>query len=40
MPINNMFNSKYSKTLTIVLIVVIIAIIGLLIFFGIISIKR
>lgn len=35
MPINNMFNSKYSKTLTIVLIVVIIAIIGLLIFFGI-----
>lgn len=35
MPINNMFNSKYSKTLTIVLIIVIIAIIGLLIFFGI-----
>ena len=32
---NNMFNSKYSKTLTIILIVVIIAIIGLLIYFGI-----
>ncbi len=32
---NNIFNSKYSKTLTIVLILVIIAIIGLLIFFGI-----
>ena len=30
-----MFNSKYSKTLTVVLIIVIIAIIGLLIFFGI-----
>lgn len=30
-----MFNSKYSKTLTIVLIIVIIAIIGLLIFLGI-----
>lgn len=35
MALNNMFNSKYSKTLTIVLIIVIIAIIGLLIFFGI-----
>ncbi len=30
-----MFNSKYSKTLTVILIVVIIAIIGLLIFFGV-----
>lgn len=30
-----MFNSKYSKTLTVILIVVIVAIIGLLIFFGI-----
>lgn len=30
-----MFNSKYSKTLTVILIIVIIAIIGLLIFFGI-----
>lgn len=30
-----MFNSKYSKTLTIILIIVIIAIVGLLIFFGI-----
>lgn len=30
-----MFNSKYSKTLTVILVVVIIAIIGLLIFFGI-----
>lgn len=30
-----MFNNKYSKTLTVILIVVIIAIIGLLIFFGI-----
>ena len=30
-----MFNSKYSKTLTVILIVVIIAIIGLLIYFGI-----
>ena len=32
---NKIFNSKYSKTLTIVLILVIISIIGLLIFFGI-----
>lgn len=31
----NMFNNKYSKTLTIILIIVIIAIVGLLIFFGI-----
>ena len=30
-----MFNSKYSKTLTVILILVIIAIVGLLIFFGI-----
>ena len=30
-----MFNSKYSKTLTVILIIAIIAIIGLLIFFGI-----
>ena len=30
-----MFNSKYSKTLTVILIVVIIAIIGLLMFFGV-----
>lgn len=30
-----MFNSKYSKTLTVILIIVIIAIVGLLIFFGI-----
>ena len=30
-----MFSSKYSKTLTVILIVVIIAIIGLLIFFGV-----
>ena len=30
-----MFNNKYSKTLTVILIIVIIAIIGLLIFFGI-----
>ena len=30
-----MFNSKYSKTLTVILIVVIIAIIGLVIFFGV-----
>ena len=30
-----MFNSKYSKTLTIILIIVIIAIVGLLIYFGI-----
>lgn len=33
--IKNMFNNKYSKTLTIILIIVIIAIVGLLIFFGI-----
>ena len=30
-----MFNSKYSKTLTVILILVIITIVGLLIFFGI-----
>ena len=30
-----MFNSKYSKTLTVILIIVIIAIVGLLIYFGI-----
>ena len=30
-----MFNNKYSKTLTVVLLMVIILIIGLLIFFGI-----
>ena len=30
-----MFNNKYSKTLTVILVIVIIAIIGLLIFFGI-----
>lgn len=30
-----MFNNKYSKTLTVILIIVIIAIVGLLIFFGI-----
>lgn len=30
-----MFNSKYSKTLTVILVIVIIAIIGLLIYFGI-----
>ena len=32
---NNMLGNKYSETLTIILIVVIVAIIGLLIFFGI-----
>lgn len=31
----NIFNSKYSKTLTVILILVIITIVGLLIFFGI-----
>ena len=35
-----MFNGKYSKTLTVVLIIVIIAIVGLLIFFGIDVYKR
>lgn len=30
-----MFNNKYSKTLTVILVIVIIAIVGLLIFFGI-----
>ena len=32
---SNMFDNKYSKTLTVILIIVIIAIVGLLIYFGI-----